>query len=658
MNTARKLDDDEPQRKVSLHPVRKVSDDELEFVLSDETKDRYGDIIMADGWALASFRKNPIALFNHMSSFVIGTWTKVRVEGKQLLGVLKLAKKGTSQRIDEIISLVEQGILKATSVGFQPIEREFIPDDPKQGILFKKQDLLETSVVAVPANPSAVLLARSLVSEKTVALVFGESANRTRDDVRRSNGESARANQGSRKTPPMKLAERITAAQERLVSTQAVLEQHLEESGDDPSAEQNTLTEEINGKIAAMQKTLENLLASEKSLANSTALISANDNRHSANDNRPFAVPKKKIEPLDYILRSLVVLVKNHGTKEPLTDTLKAAYGEDVVTKGVMDVVLRAATVPADTVTPAWAGALVNTAIGEFFELLLPQSVYPGLSNIGGRFTFGRNGIISLPTRSATPTVAGSFVAQGGAIPVRQAAFTAVTLTPKKMGVITTMTREIRDHSTPALEGILRQSIQEDTSVAIDSVLLDANPATTTRPAGILNGASTAAGTAGGGFAAVVADIKAMLGALITATNGAIRKPAWIMNPIQAISLGLTQNAGGDFPFGAEVNAGRFQGYPLIQSTTVPAGTVILVDAADFFSANGDDPRFDVSDQAVLHMEDTTPLAIGTPGSPAVVAAPVRSLWQTDSIGIRMILDINWAFRRTGVVVVRTAVTW
>ena len=96
----------------------------------------------------------------------------------------------------------------------------------------------------------------------------------------------------------------------------------------------------------------------------------------------------------------------------------------------------------------------------------------------------------------------------------------------------------------------------------------------------------------------------------------------------------------------------------MIQSSTVPAGVVILVDAADFFSATGDDPRFDVSDQAVLHMEDTTPLQIGTAGAPNTVAAPVQSMFQTDSIALRMILPMSWAMRRSGVLVERTAVTW
>jgi hypothetical protein len=110
--------------------------------------------------------------------------------------------------------------------------------------------------------------------------------------------------------------------------------------------------------------------------------------------------------------------------------------------------------------------------------------------------------------------------------------------------------------------------------------------------------------------------------------------------------------------FKEEIGNGRLNGYPVIQSGTVPAGVVILIDAADFFSATGDDPRFDVSDQTVLHMEDTTPLAIGTAGAPATVAAPAQSMFQTDCLALRMILPMSWAMRRTGVLVERTAVTW
>ena len=52
---------------------------------------------------------------------------------------------------------------------------------------------------------------------------------------------------------------------------------------------------------------------------------------------------------------------------------------------------------------------------------------------------------------------------------------------------------------TPAIEGLIRQAIIEDTAVAIDSVLLDATAATTTRPAGLKAGVSATTATAAGG---------------------------------------------------------------------------------------------------------------------------------------------------------------
>jgi HK97 family phage major capsid protein len=274
------------------------------------------------------------------------------------------------------------------------------------------------------------------------------------------------------------------------------------------------------------------------------------------------------------------------------------------------------------------------------------------------RLNFGRAGVISVPTRAATPTIAGSFVAEGAPIPVRQGAFTSQSFTPKKMAVISTFTREISEHSTPAIEGLIRDAMQEDTTVALDTVLLDTTAASSVRPAGIRNGVSGLTATTGGGFDAVVGDLKAFVAALITASNGNLRQPVWIMNEIQALALATTQNNGGDFPFAAEINNNRFQGYPVIMSSTVTAGMVILVDAADFVAIEGGAPRFDVSDQATIHMEDTTPLAIGTAGTPTVVAAPVRSMFQTDSVALRMIMDINWGLRRAGVVAWATGVTW
>jgi HK97 family phage major capsid protein len=651
--------------------ARQSEDNPLEFILSDETPDRYGDVIEAKGWQLSNFKKNPIALFGHDNGFPIGTWDKVRVIGTELRALLVPALKGTSERIDEIISLIEQRVLKAASVGFKPLASE--PLDNGKGYKYTRQELLETSIVSVPANPAALAVAKQLhISDDTMKEVFGESAEKTNQVVRRSSGVSADPPNSQTRGRTMSLSKKIEDTQARLAAQQDELKRHLEGIGEEPTSEDNVITDDLNGKISTTKDTLDSLQEAERNLADNVQRSIETGAVPAGQDSQTWAVPKKKVEPLDYVFRALTAKLISHVHNRPLLDCMKAAYGEDVATKAVMDRVIgiddsfieggflqtKAAVLPADTVTPAWAGALVQTAIGDFFSLLMPDSVYPSLSNLGERYGFGRNGTVSLPTRSATPTVAGSFVGEGAPIPVRKAGFTSVALTPKKMAVITVMTREITERSIPAIEQLLRNAIMEDTAVSIDSILLDANPATTVRPVGLRNGITTAAGTAGGGFAAVTADLKGMLTTLVTNTNGNIRAPAFIMNPIQAIALGFVQNAGGDLVFKEEIGNGRLNGYPVIQSGTVPAGVVILIDAADFFSATGDDPRFDVSDQTVLHMEDTTPLAIGTAGAPATVAAPAQSMFQTDCLALRMILPMSWAMRRTGVLVERTAVTW
>jgi hypothetical protein len=454
------------------------------------------------------------------------------------------------------------------------------------------------------------------------------------------------------------ISQRIADAQNHIVKLRDQLEEHLVGIVDDTnvSDDEMAITTELNGKIERTEKSLATLQQAEQRLAQTSQPAGNNIVVQQQNGPvsmpRPFAVPAQKIQPADHVWRSLVVKLKTHldQSKRSSYEILKDTYGEDDITKAVFDVINKTATIPADTVTSGWASQLVQTSIGEFFAALIPNSVYPALAAKGGSFTFGRNGALSLPTRSATPTIAGAFVAQGAPIPVRQGAFTAIPLTPKKMGVISTFTREISEHSTPAIEALIRQAITEDTSVAIDTILLDATAADTTRPAGLRNGVTESANSTLTTLDGMIADFKVLATALITGTNGNIRNPVWIMNPTCALNIVTKTTTTGDTPYRAEIAAGTLFGWPIIQSTNIPFDRVIAMDAADFMTATGDTPNFSVSDQAVLHMEDTTPLAIGTAATPNTVAAPVRSLWQTDCIGIRMLLDINWAMRRTGVI--------
>jgi HK97 family phage prohead protease/HK97 family phage major capsid protein len=655
--------------KTVLRKTNAAKADGLDFVLSDETPDRYGEVIAADGWQLENFNKNPIALFGHDSHFPIGKWQNLHVEKGALRGHLQIAPAGTSDRIDEIRKLVEAGILKAVSVGFRPLKKE--PIDERADSLFGpfrylKHELVETSLVSIPANPNALAIAKSLkVSDDTLRMVFAKHGDKDTARADRRNGKHAEI-PGKRKTNPMTmLAQRIVDGQKHLTDLKDTLQAHLDSPAGDNADEQLEKTNALNAEISQTVRTLEALRESEKNLGETSdgggrSALPAKTTNGGGGSPRPFNLaPRKQLSPIDLLVRQGVVKYMAHAMRQSLDETRRAIYGEDEATRALIDYAQRAATAPATTTTTGWAAELVQTLYADFMQRLQPKAVYPRLSGKGLALTFGRAGKISIPTRSQTPTIAGSFVGEGLPIPVRQGAFTSQILTPKKMAVITTWTREIDEHSVPAIEGLLRDAISDDTAVSLDAVLLDVNPATTIRPAGILNGVAALTPTAGGGFTALVGDIKQVSGALLTATKGNVRAPAWLMNPQQVMSAGLTPAPGaGVFPFQEQVNGGNLQGWPIIDSGSVPLGRVIAIDCADFVSVGGEAPRFEISDQATLHMEDTTPLDIGTPGAPATIAAPVKSMWQTDSLALRLILPVNWTIRRAGVVAWVDGVTW
>jgi HK97 family phage prohead protease len=657
------------------HKTHEGKQDGLEFVLSDETPDRMDDVIMADGWDLAAFKKNPIALFAHNSSWPIGKWSKLRVVDKQLRGELELAPKGTSDRIDELHALIDADILRAVSVGFRPIETK-PRKESDWGVFYTKAELVECSLVSVPANPNALAVAKGLrISPATIDLVFAGHGAKDRAARRRTQpaGKPTRQIPIRKGTTMSSYAQRITAVEQRLNGLRDQLTDHWAKTDDsNVSDEQLKTANELTDHITQAEQTLAGLREAERQLAASAdgggsravAVVARGSTAitpvHTAVDaTRPFAMPRKKTEPLDLLVHCGVAQLFAHQKRQPIDVTMREIYGDDELHRQAVTWIMRTATAPATTTTVGWAAELAQTTYAAFMEVLYPAAIYPRLAGKGLSLSFGPYGKILIPTRATTPTIAGSFVGEGLPIPVRQGLFTSQTLTPKKMAVITTWTKELGEHSVPAVEGLLRDAIQNDTAISLDSVLLDANPATVVRPAGILNGVTGLTPTAGGGFAALVGDIKQISGALLTGTKGNIRTPAWLMNPQQVNSIGLVAAPGaGVFPFRDEISQGNLGGWPVISSGTVPLGTVIAIDCADFVAVGGDAPRFEISDQATLVFDDTAPGDIGTSGTPPVVGAPAKSMFQTDSLALRLILPINWTIRRAGVVAWVAGVTW
>lgn len=137
------------------------------FVMTSETQDRYGDIVGQAGLSIDRFLENPVALpFHNSRTFPIGSWSDVTklLSGrpKRTEGKLNFMKEGADPDSDRCAVHVEQGTLRTVSIGFAPNweEIEFILDDDEDwtgGFRFNESELLECSLVPIPAQPDALV---------------------------------------------------------------------------------------------------------------------------------------------------------------------------------------------------------------------------------------------------------------------------------------------------------------------------------------------------------------------------------------------------------------------------------------------------------------------------------------------------------------------
>lgn len=142
--------------------VERAADDaarSMQFTISTETIDRMNDTIDVTGWKLDNFRKNPVVLYGHDGSALpVGKAPRVWIEGKSLKAEVEFTPAGMARFNDTVFDMLKGGFLNAVSVGFAPLKWAWAkaPDRP-MGIDFIEQELLEFSIVTIPANPEALV---------------------------------------------------------------------------------------------------------------------------------------------------------------------------------------------------------------------------------------------------------------------------------------------------------------------------------------------------------------------------------------------------------------------------------------------------------------------------------------------------------------------
>lgn len=149
----------------------------IAFTISTGDIDREGDTIDPKGWDFKNYLLNPVVLWCHdyyMPPVAIAE--SVAVEGKLVRSVVEFAPKGYFEWSDFLWNAVGgvkradgslYRLVYAASVGMLPREWSYVDgEDGRWGIDFTKQELLEWSLVTVPALPQA--LGDSLEADKSM----------------------------------------------------------------------------------------------------------------------------------------------------------------------------------------------------------------------------------------------------------------------------------------------------------------------------------------------------------------------------------------------------------------------------------------------------------------------------------------------------------
>ena len=146
------------------------------FVVSTPEVDRYGTIIVPSGIDYTAYLNNPIVLAQHDSDkWPIGRCLGFAMNGENLEATIQI--ECITEEGKKLNKLINAGFVKAVSVGIIPVEYEEQTIDGSKVTVYTKSELVEFSVVSVPANRQALI-------KKSIKTLLQESINKYKKESR------------------------------------------------------------------------------------------------------------------------------------------------------------------------------------------------------------------------------------------------------------------------------------------------------------------------------------------------------------------------------------------------------------------------------------------------------------------------------------------
>jgi hypothetical protein len=285
----------------------------------------------------------------------------------------------------------------------------------------------------------------------------------------------------------------------------------------------------------------------------------------------------------------------------------RARPGGRLETAPAVAAVVRAATEPLTTTT---ADLPVEETMA-FVTALAPVSAAAALFRRALRLDLG-------PTRiPALDTGAAAWVEEASAIPVEAMTASAPSLTPRKLGAISVVSRQLLRGS--QAERLVADAISRKAAKALDQALFGSDAASSAQPAGLLHGLTPLAAGSNG----IVPGLAALADAVSEYGN-----PVFIASPGTTIAIEAT-----------------VPGLPVFASRAVASDVVIGIVPEALAYGKGE-ASIEGSTEATIHMSDDPSAFIAERvEDETVVAAPTRSMYQVDCIATRLLVEVACSLR-------------
>jgi len=500
-------------------------------------------------------------------------------------------------RIEMVVQLVAARLIKSVSIGFRVLDGAVAPI--KGGLRLLKTEVVELSLVTIPANPdAAILLVKSLAAPGL------NPPPRLVDPTPRfamTISEQIRSYDTTRQAAAADMVAMMAAAAER---------------GDTLDPTEQERYDALDLKVKSFDGHMQRLRRTEELNLTNLAPVPG-----TPAPRLPVVSVKSNLEPGTLYTRGIMALARSNFNRHEAAE-LASRQWTDTPEVALW---LKAAVPPATTQDPAWAGVLVATdAISkEFVDLLRPATAL-------GKIAFQR-----VPFGVAVPILTNGgiygWTGEGHPKKVTKLGFATDKLPVTKATGIIVLTDEIVRSSSPDAETICRNAMIKGIAAFLDQQLLDpANaPVVNVSPGSITNGTTPIVSTGN-----PLADIHAIISAM-SAANVPLGGLTLIMSETNALTLGMVQNPGGSAQFPSVAASGGSVNGIKVVTTNVVGGNVIGVQPDYVIYSDYGGVQIDMSRDATLQMDDA-------PMHPTDATTVWTNLFQNNLVALRAEQFVGW----------------